>query len=270
MPLRSTRKYYRKRSSKGSFKRKFKFTKYNLYKKSGAKAQASQIYSLNKKVNRMYKNLKQDIDTKIIKSNVDDMLLYNNTVQVQFKSVSYAILGSATFEQLQYASSGTSTGGVATTYSVPDAVLIKKVNFYIHWRFTSPTYMTQPVYLRVVIVRYKTNQTAILSNTDVLNENTEAIIKVKGPLHSGLRDSGFYVIGDYKFKMKREKGNIDSKIKIPGCKLQKGELLYPKGSTFAIIATYNPAAAASNDDQFTTGNIYSKIVYTNPSFVKTI
>lgn len=255
------RKFYR-RKRKTTAKRGRKLSKFNVYTKTSAKSQASQIYALNKKVNGMYKKLKQDVDSKIILSNINDMLLYDNTVQVKFKSVSYAIIGSTTFNDCRVTDSG------GQGYILPDAVLIKKVNFYIHWRFTKLYTGTMPAYLRVVIVRYKANQTNILANTDILNENTDAIIKVKGPLRTGLKDSGFWILGDYKFKITQDKPTLDAKIKIPGCKLQKGELLYPKYSTFAVVATYNPAAASTNDDQFTEGNIYSKLVYTNPSFTK--
>lgn len=259
------RKYYKysKRKSTTS-KRRRKLSKYNVLTKTGAKSQASQIYALNKKVNGMYKKLKQDVDTKIVLSNINDILLYDNTVQVKFKSVSYAILGSQTFNDVRVLDSG------GQGYILPDALSIKKVNFYVHWRFTKLYTGTMPAYLRIVIVRYKANQTNILSNTDILNENTDAIIKVKGPLHSGLKDSGFWIIGDYKYKLTQDKPALDTKIKIPGCKFEKGELLYPKYSTFAVVATYNPGAASTNDDQFTEGNMYSKIVYSNPSFTKTL
>lgn len=264
------RKSYKKTSTKRTYKKGRKLSKYNVYTKTGAKAQAGQIYALSKKVNGMYKKLKQDYDTRIITSNINDILQYNNSVQVKFKSVSYAVLGSTTFDELKYASSGTSTGGVATTYSVPDSVLIKKVNFYVHWRFTKPYHDTAPAYMRIVIVRYRQSQASILSNTDILNELSDAIVKVRGPLHSGLKDSGFYILSDNKFKITFDKPNIDTKIRIPGCKFQKGELLYPRYSTFAVVATYNPNADPTNDDNFTEGYLYSKIVYTNPSFTRTL
>lgn len=55
------RSYARKAYAKKRVAGRRKFTRYNLYKRRGAKAQASQIYSLNRKVNYVYKACKKPI-----------------------------------------------------------------------------------------------------------------------------------------------------------------------------------------------------------------
>lgn len=50
-----------KRYSKKRYAGRRKFTKFNLYRRRGAKAQASQIYSLNRKVNYVYKACKKQV-----------------------------------------------------------------------------------------------------------------------------------------------------------------------------------------------------------------
>lgn len=55
------RSRYAKRYAKKRVAGRRKFTRFNLYKRRGAKAQASQIYSLNRKVNYVYKACKKPI-----------------------------------------------------------------------------------------------------------------------------------------------------------------------------------------------------------------
>lgn len=55
------RSRYAKRYAKKRVAGRRKFTRYNLYRRRGAKAQASQIYSLNRKVNYVYKACKKPI-----------------------------------------------------------------------------------------------------------------------------------------------------------------------------------------------------------------
>lgn len=55
------RSYARKAYAKKRVAGRRKFTRYNLYRRRGAKAQASQIYSLNRKVNYVYKACKKPV-----------------------------------------------------------------------------------------------------------------------------------------------------------------------------------------------------------------
>lgn len=54
------KRYYRKRPSYGRYKKRT-FTRFNTYKNRSSKAQAYQIYKLNKKVNHVYKMAKPEI-----------------------------------------------------------------------------------------------------------------------------------------------------------------------------------------------------------------
>ena len=53
--------YYKKRYVKRRYNRKYKFSKYNTYKNRSSKAQANQIYSLNKKINNIEKKTKPEL-----------------------------------------------------------------------------------------------------------------------------------------------------------------------------------------------------------------
>lgn len=56
-----SKKYASRRSNRRFHKRNSKFSRYATYRHRSAKAQASQIYSLNKKINYVYKQTKPDI-----------------------------------------------------------------------------------------------------------------------------------------------------------------------------------------------------------------
>lgn len=254
MPPRSTRKStrkYRKRTSRTK-----KFTKYNLYRKRSSASQANQIYRLSKRINGVYKKLRDDVDTFTSVPALNDQLLWTTNTQVNSRSVSYAILGSTTWNDVII-------NTTSTPVLVPDAITIKSIDFFIHWRFTGLTSQTQPAFLRCVFVRFKQNNASLLSNTDVLNDNSDPVYRVMGPLRSGLKDSGFKVLADYKFVMNQTNGHIDRKIKLPGCRFEKGVLAYPKGSTFVVMASYNPNY--ENLANATEGFVYYKLAYTNVS-----
>lgn len=253
--------YGRRYSRRKSYRKKSKFSKFNLYRKRGSKSQAMQIYSLNRRVTGLYKQVRQDIDTYISSPALSDIFSYDGSTQVSIKSVSYAILGSATFGDLSAPTSSTPT-------LTPDSVLIKNISLYVHFRFNGLADTTQPCYLRLVICRYKQNVANTLANTAIIPSSSDPILRVRGPLATGVKDSGFYVLNDYKFMMTSDRPTIDKKIRIRGCRLDKGELLYPKNSTFVVVCVYNPNY--SNPVNHTEGHIYYKLAYTNSSFSKSV
>lgn len=255
------RRYYRKKSSKSRRGyRKTKFSKFNLYRKSGAKSQAMQIYSLNRKVNGVYKKLRQDIDTYQSLQFATDTLNYGNNTTSASKHVTTALLGSDTFGLLAVQ--------VGTQTVQPDCLDVRNITLYINMRFNGLTSSTQPVYMRVVVVRLTMNKESILANSQIFPSDAEGIGRVRGPLCKGIKDSGYRILGDYKWIMTQQRPTIDKKIYIKGCRLQKGELTYPKNSTFICYAIYNPNYTAA--DNHTEGSMYYKIAYTNVSLPKSV
>lgn len=255
MPRRTyRRKSYRRRRGY----RRTKFSKFNLYRKSGAKSQAMQIYSLNKKVNRIYRNVRQDIDTYSSVQFGSDILGFTPSSSGSTHVSSAAILGSNTFNLLKV--------DVGTQTVEPDSLLVKDMTIYVNMRFNGIADTTQPLYMRMVIVKLTMNKEATLAYSQIFGEDSQAIGIVRGPLHKGVKDSGYKIIRDYKWIMTQQRPTIDKKIKLKGCRFEKGELLYPKNSIFIVYAVYNPNY--SNAVNNTEGSIYYKLAYTNVSLPK--
>lgn len=225
----STSKYSGK-SSKGKKKisksKKTKFSKYNLYKYSGAKSQAKQIYDLNKKMKYMYKQFKPDINTISIP--------LTPSASLNFTSTSVAPVAQGMVEIM-------SLTQLSTISSSADYINIRNITYWFNYRYNGLSGTSQPMYLRLVFIRLRTAG-SFPTIANVLNTMSDSYAKVKGPLRAGLYDSGYKVIGDYKYKMTNENPSLDLKFKFYGRKYDKaiGTSNQPEGSIMAYIYIYNP------------------------------
>lgn len=219
-------KSYKGYKGRSTYRRRTKFTKYNLYKHSSSKSQAKQIYDLNKKFKYMYKQIKPDINTISIP--------LTPSASLDFTGTSVAPMVQATIEIM-------SSTQLAAISSSADYINIRNITFWFNYRYNGLSGTSQPIYLRFIFIRLRTAGT-FPTIANVLNSMSDPYAKVKGPLRAGLYDSGFKVIGDYKYKMTNEKPSLDLKFKFRGRKFDKSLLTgsQPEGSIEGYVYIYNP------------------------------
>lgn len=243
--MKSTSKGYRRKKS--TYRRKTKFSKYNLYKHSSAKSQAKQIYDLNKKFKYMYKQIKPDTNT--ISVNLTP------SASLDFTSTSVAPVAQAMVEIMTLTQ-------LASISSSADYINIKNITFWFNYRYNGLSGTSQPIYLRFIFIRLRTAGT-FPTIANVLNSLSDPYAKVRGPLRAGLYDSGYKIIGDYKYKMTSEYPTLDLKFRFYGRKYDKAisSSNQPEGSIQAYIYIYNPNY--SNPVNNAEHRMFEKIAYNN-------
>lgn len=243
MPRRFYKKSYKKRGYK-----KTKFTKLNLYSHKSAKSQAKQIYDLSKKVNSVYKMTKPDIDTVTGSINPSANITFTNNSVTNYLLASMPIINDTTLNNL----------GQNLDY-----VNVRNVKFNFLYRFNAEDETTQPLYIRLTFLRLTQGQAAFPAATAIFNGNADPYIKVRGPLRDGLYDTGYKIVGDYKFKITKDKPNLDFKKSFKGFKLEKGNNTMPKNTLIAYVYLWNPNYGSAHNHA--EGQAFFKLAYSNPS-----
>lgn len=243
------RKYSKsKKYSKKSGYKKTKFSKYNLYTHKSAKSQAKQIYDLSKRVKSVYKAVRPDTDTVCSTITPSSSITFSGSSVVNYLLASLPIIDNNTLNNL-----GTSI----------DYINVKNIKFNFLYRYNNLSDTSQPIYIRLTFVKMRVGATAILSPTALFSEQSDPYIKVRGPLRMGLYDTGYKVIGDYKFKISKDKPNLDFSCYFKGFRLDKGSSTFPKNTITGYVYIWNPNYSGS--ENHSEGQAFYKMAYNNPS-----
>lgn len=240
--------YSKKYAKKGKSSKRTKFTKLNLYSHKSAKSQAKQIYDLSKKVNSIYKTTKPDTDTITGSITPSASINFGTTSVVNYLMSTGIILDNSLFSSIG---------------SNIDMVYIKDIKFNFLYRLNSLSGTSQPIYLRLTFLKLRTTSSTMPPASTIYNDNTDPYIRVRGPLKAGLYDSGYKVIGDYKYKITNENPNWDFKTSFKVGRFDKGLSTLPKKSIFVYIYIWNPNF--SNTVNHSEGQMFCKYAYLNPS-----
>lgn len=241
------RKYSKKRSYRRRYKRS-RLSKSKIFSKTSAKSQASQIYALKKKINYVYRNTKPDIDTVTGPVAPSASITFTNNSVTNYLLASMPIIDNTTL------------GNLGQNL---DFIYIRNIRFHFLYRFNAEDDTTQPLYIRLTFLKLKQGQTAFPAATTIFNGQADPYIKVRGPLRDGLYDTGYKIVGDYKFKITKTRPNLDFKVNFRGFKLEKGNSTMPKGTLVAYVYLWNPNyGSAPNHAE---GQAFFKLAYSNPS-----
>lgn len=224
MPRKSMKSASKTRKGKRTYRKKVRFSKSALYSHKSASSQAKQIYALNKKMKYMYKQIKPDINT--------TSMILTPSASLDFTSTSVAPVAQAMVEVMGLTQ-------LASISSSADYINIRNITFWFNYRYNGLSGTSQPIYLRFIFMKLRTAG-SFPTIANVLNSMSDPYAKVKGPLRAGLYDSGYKIIGDYKYKMTNERPSLDLKFKFYGRKFDKSGSNQPEGSIQAYIYIYNP------------------------------
>lgn len=245
MPRRTRGRRYSRRKV---YRKKTKFSKLNLYTHKGAKSQARQIYALSKKVNTVYRYTKPDIDTVTGSVNPSASITFTNNSVVNYLLASMPIVDDTTLGKL-----GQNL----------DFVYIRNVKFHFLYRFNAEDDTTQPLYIRLTFLKLRQGQANFPAATTIFSAQADPYIKVRGPLRDGLYDTGYKIVGDYKFKITKNRPNLDFKVNFRGFKLERGNSTMPKNTLVAYVYLWNPNFG--NAVNHAEGQAFYKLAYSNPS-----
>lgn len=240
-----SKKSYRK--GKKGYK-KGKLSKFNLYTHKSAKSQASQIYSLSKKVDSVYKMTRPDIDTITKTLTPSTSLTFNGSSVVNYLLASIPIVDNTTLSSLG---------------SNLDYINIRNIKFNFLYRFNNLQDTSQPIYIRLTFIKLRVGASSFPAASTVFSEQSDPYIKVRGPLHMGLYDTGYKIMGDYKFKITKDKPNLDFKCYFKGYKLDIGNTTMPKGTLVCYVYLWNPNY--SGTENHAEGQAFCKMAFSNPS-----
>ena len=216
MPRKS---YKSKKSYKKGYK-KTKFSKFNLYTHKSAKSQAKQIYDLSKKVHTVYKMTKPDVDTLTKTLTPSTSLTFSSTSVVNYLLASIPIVDNTLLPSLG---------------SNIDYINIRNVRFSFLYRYNNLSDTSQPIYIRLTFLKLRIGASAFPAASTIFSENSDPYIKVSGPLHMGLYDTGTKIVGDYKFKITKSRPNLDFTKYFKGYKFDIGNNTMPRGTLVAYV-----------------------------------
>lgn len=263
MPRRYTNKA--RKSSNRKYKR-VSFSRYSTYRNRGSKAQAKQIYTLNRRVNAMYKSLKPETQVLSINPDSSIQVVYGNTQTDQPEVTKILELTSL-------------TGGI-------NYVKIKNISLYVMASLTNcdtslgdninlRDYVTTNVYFRLVVFRAKADATAVPNASEIINSwartnspNTDVLdYKAKwfGPLRSGLTTQ-YSILLDRKFSLNQNyvqhNKHYRFKCNYKFERTNESQDNQHKGSIYALIWAYNPDAA-TNPQNYCNCKLYAKQAFIN-------
>ena len=249
MPRKYYRRYKRKTASRGYRRRGKKLSKFNVFTKKSAKSQASQIYALNKKINRVAKRTRQDIIRYDTPTQDYTIAQWGNGAQTAGQNFSLRCF--------------TSIPGFAETFTIKDYYLQLKM-FYNNPTSTAAyndgqnvVGATGDVFVRMVAIRYLSSQEDAIPYADVMPAN--GIYAISQPLDPNIgkrckiiRDKVFHISAkkpmiqiNYRFKcgyreikqdsqVSRRKGEIEIFFYCYNCGRTEAEFYGP--SSYATVA----------------------------------
>lgn len=239
------------RRYKRSYKRRYKksrLTKSKIFGKKSAKSQASQIYTLSKRINKVYKMTKPDIDTLTKTLTPSTSLTFSSTSVVNYLLASIPIVDNTLLSSL-----GSSL----------DYINIRNIKFQFLYRYNNLSDTSQPIYIRITFLKLRTGANAFPAASTIFSEQSDPYIKVRGPLHLGLYDTGTKIVGDYKFMISKSRPNLNFTKYFKGYKFDIGNNTMPRGTLVAYVFIWNPNYSGS--ENHSEGQAFCKIAYSNPS-----
>ena len=126
------RRYY-KRRYKRAYK-KSRLTKSKIFGKKSAKSQASQIYTLSKRINKVYKMTKPDIDTLTKTLTPSTSLTFSSTSVVNYLLASIPIVDNTLLSSIG---------------SNLDYINIRNIKFNFLYRYNNLSDTSQPIYIQI-------------------------------------------------------------------------------------------------------------------------
>lgn len=243
-------------------KRRGKFTKFNTYRHRSAKAQANQIYSLNKKINRVYKLSKPEIQIYQTEQPTIDAAVLTDTLRGRDFSVHRCIDQGLNIFNGRYAR-------------------IKNVQFTGSFTFNgNPGETDQKCVgcLRLIFFRCKTQEWSLPLAGDVLpghltNCTNEYFMKC--PLTTGF-STRYKLVGDYKFYLHPQKSNIrfiNIKLKYP-YSIRRGHAMAGDGlenneypvNTLGCVAYICRAGEYTGSLDTFSSELFMKLAYTDDNY----
>lgn len=241
---------YRKRTRRTRYRRKYKFSKYSTYKNRSSKAQASQIYSLNKKINSIERKTRPELIQHLNPT-------YQATVNFSTLTNSwYTTAGQAHFTPASWET------------DVKDKMC--RINKLIVYGVLEREAGTEGVIdtkgsclVRMAILQTKQEKTSLLSPS-YLFSGSEGTLDYKAPLLKGA-SSEDRILGVYNFDLVREYRNMKTfKITLPLKYKQyvkpAASASYGKGYLYAVCQFFSDQVGAKVRYVFT---LKSKLLYTD-------
>lgn len=244
------RKSYKSKSYKGKGRttyRKTKYSKYNLYKYRSSKAQAKQIYDLNKKVTSMYKSIKPDTNTMTKTLAPSASINFGAGSVVNYAMGQFELIGNDFLNDVNQL--------LAANI---DYVYVKNIKFYFNYRYTQLSGTSQPIYVRLTAVQLKTNG-LFPTPANVYNDLADPYLRVKGPLKATIVRSGYKIAYDKTYKLTNEYPNLDIKLNFYVGRFEKSLNNFPAKAMAMYVYVFNPNY--SNAVNYTDSKCFVKYVY---------
>lgn len=255
------KRYNSKRRFRRSYNKRRQFTRFNTYRNRSAKSQAYQIYALNKKVDRLMKYNKPEIQTKSANCLTDTNGASYTTVVNQSTDAKMFVV---------------TPPSIYTTFQ---GKLCRIKNIKVYGQIHTEYALAYPAVIRLIFFQRKTEDTGFPLNQDIVqyavgnNSDFERgslvdgitanynVLKIKNVLVSPsyLRDKTFklYLTKLYNFRSEK----VFTSIQI---KQDTDEQIYPKGTVFCLALFSNPGFKQGSDNAYaslTLKNFMVKVSY---------
>lgn len=235
-------------------RRTAKLSKYNTYRNRSSVAQASQIYSLARRINRIQKLNKPEI--KLAHSNQSDTLTFTD----QLSQNVYSLLlndSTAFFNVIDGNFARLNSLRLTMSYRYEDATLVDISN-----DGKTSQRLPQPIYLRMLFVQFKASRQNDVDYNELFDATTN-FTRVRGPLADGSARI-VKILSDKKFMINYNRQTINKVIKFKYLRnyYKPTSEPYAKGDVRLYIQAWNPNASSdASTNVVLTFNV--KVAYTD-------
>lgn len=262
MPYYRVKRYNSKRRFRRSYNKRRQFSRFNTYKNRSSKAQAYQIYSLNKKVNTLMRYTKPETQVKFLSlnSSVDDSYFNNfdNTDKATY-SVIFPVAGTDFFKEL-------------------DGRLCRVRQIKLYATFTAEYTQVFPSFCRLIFVQTKKQQLQPTISQIITYSDGDTAGYEKGPLRTGITSS-YKILKQRVIKISsptvRSKnfrinlsnvGNLrcEGIFKSINIEADPANQIYPSGQVFCIALFGTQGFKSNSQNEYpllTLANIQYKVAY---------
>nr|WDW25918.1 MAG: putative capsid protein [Canine stool-associated circular virus]WDW25920.1 MAG: putative capsid protein [Canine stool-associated circular virus] len=258
--------YGRRRTSRRRYSRSRKgaLSNYRIATRTSARAQATQIYSLKRRINAIQRRTRPEIQVNYTAGT----LVTNSSTTAQ----SYVWGSSAYIPNLGAAVAETSTS------PQNNFARLQSWTGYFTASYSSITATTQPVSFRLLVVQTRATRAEAFQFADLFNfvqgsgadlnnaiANTTALTAFSGPLKEGLARTA-KVLCDRKFYLSYQRPQISQRISLRRLlNYYKYHVTNPsedigKGAIYAYIIAYTPQSSGAPTYQF---NLNAKLAFTD-------
>lgn len=210
---------YGRRYRKRNYRRKRTLGTYNIASKTSAKSQARQIYALNKRVTRIYRMTRPDIQI----GNAASVRAVSITGGTNTGSVEWnpqGVEGGGTRNyinpyMLANASSSVGSAALARSLTSPSVAIgdwqrLRSFTLYGNLQYTNISISSAPIVFRVIIAQQKQSRGATIAADDIFNRNETSganISYVYGPLQSGVTAT-CNILSDKRYILSYQRPNV--------------------------------------------------------------